>query len=550
MALGFLSTWLAFLVLCLAADQYDEYGELIEWPYNTFATHSRQPPCLSVQKEGDVHPGYIFVGVRTDEATGTAPTIYDNNGELVYQGPEGTSMDFKVQRLFDQDVLTFWTGENRTLGYGYGKVHVLDSTYREIHTITLQGDFVTPDGQPQQSYIDVHEHVITPHGTMVVSAINLTQHDLTSIGGRPDHWMVTSQIYEIDILSNEILYSWDALDHQDQIPLGESARLPGESGSNPDEAWDAYHLNSIDTTNDGYLISLRFYQSAFYLNRNGTVQWRLSVSVSFSPRPTRSNSGWLQGDGGGDFYGDDVRFSWQHDVRVFYEAPDSLILSLFNNAGTSLDPGPESSGMIFGVNVRNMSTYPIQNVSDANDLVRSNTQGSFQLLGPVASLHTFAGYGNVPKVKEYDSGGNLVLSAEFGLQTQVQSYRAYKFHWAATPYWNPAVIAVNTSSTTAEVTMSWNGATEYDNWAIYSAPSANSSRASFLGSCNRTGFETTALLSHTNATHIQVVARKGDTPIRASEMHPILDSGQRDSSGSSFNPLKLLSPMLYISLLW
>lgn len=267
----FLLTWFGLFALCLASDETDI------WPYNTFSTGPWQPPHLSISQTGDVQPGHIFVGIRNSETNGTAPTIYDNRGNLVYQGPQKPTMDFKVQRLFHQDVITFWSGENKTLGYGFGKVHILDSTYREIYTVTLQGDFITPSGETMESYIDVHEHIITPRNTMVVTAINLTQHDLSSIGGRRDHWMVTNQIYEIDIPTNEILFSWDALDHEDQIPLNESARPPGESGSTPDTAWDAYHMNSVATTNDGYLVSLRFYHSAFYLNSNGTVRWQLSV---------------------------------------------------------------------------------------------------------------------------------------------------------------------------------------------------------------------------------------------------------------------------------
>lgn len=203
--------------------------------------------------------------------------------------------------------------------------------------------------------------------------------------------------------------------------------------------------------------------------------------------------------------------------------------------------------MILGVDTRNMSMYTLQNVSDPNDLVRSNTQGSFQLLGPPPATHTFAGYGNVPKFKEYDADGNIVLSAEYGFQKQAQSYRAYKFPWVATPHWSPAVIATRTSDTTADVSLSWNGATEYDNWAIYSVPFANSTRTTLLGSYNRTGFETNVTLRHTNVTHIQAVACKGDTPLGASEVHQVLES--RDS-GFSFNPFKILTPLFYMSLLW
>lgn len=252
------------------------------WPYSSFTTGPWEPPKLQLNKTGGIDPGLFFIPIRNENSLGSAVTIYDNDGEMVYQGPEEKSMNFRVQKLFDQDVITFWSGEVEIVGgYGYGKVHILDTTYREIYTITLTDNwnskFVTATGKSHDSYIDVHEHQITDRNTILVSAINVTQQDLSSFDGPSDAWITASQFYEIDIATNEIIFAWKSLDHQDKIPLSES-RQPMLIHSVQDNPWDLYHLNSIAATNDGYLISMRFYWAVFYLNKDGSVRWRLSVS--------------------------------------------------------------------------------------------------------------------------------------------------------------------------------------------------------------------------------------------------------------------------------
>lgn len=266
---------LAFLA---RADEND--GEI--WPYATFQTGAWQPPHLLLRTIGSgIDPGKIFMGVRNiNEEEGTAPTIYDNNGDMVWQGPHRKSMDFKMQKLFGQDVITYWDGETGVLGYGYGRVHVLDNMYRNIYTITLQDDIVTPNGVPRESYVDVHEHLITPRNTMIVTAINITQMDLSGVeGGQPDSFVIDPLFYEIDIPTNQVLFKWDANDHQDKIPIAKSRRALW-GGGRVEEPWDGYHLNSVHPTKDGYAVSIRFFWSVYYLNRDGSVRWQLSVGIA------------------------------------------------------------------------------------------------------------------------------------------------------------------------------------------------------------------------------------------------------------------------------
>lgn len=248
------------------------------WPYSNFTTGLWHPPELHVTKTDTVDPGYIFIGPRGNYYAGIAPLIYDNDGNLVYQGPGEVTSNFRTQKLWGEDVLTFWAGDMTDLGFGFGTVHILDNTYKEIYIVRLQDNFLTPDGEPRESYIDLHESNITPRNTLLVSAYNITERDLTEIGGGPGQYMLDSQFYEVDIPTNKILYSWSALDHEEDIPLGKSSLVLGDSGTQK-IPWDAYHINSIEPTEYGYLVSLRHYWSAYYVNYDGSIRWQLRVST-------------------------------------------------------------------------------------------------------------------------------------------------------------------------------------------------------------------------------------------------------------------------------
>jgi hypothetical protein len=196
---------------------------------------------------------------------------------MVWQGPQGENLDFKVQKLFGQDVITYWDGQPGFMVLGYGATHILDNTYKEIYTVTLYDDFQTANGTKFDSYIDGHEHYITPNSTMIISAVNFTQTNTSHLhNGKPDMWIIDSLFYEIDIKTNQVLFKWDALEH---IPISKS-RIDVKGGRKSTEARDAYHINSVTTTKYGYLVNFRHLECAFYINKDGSVGWKLSVSVS------------------------------------------------------------------------------------------------------------------------------------------------------------------------------------------------------------------------------------------------------------------------------
>ncbi|KAJ5524566.1 hypothetical protein N7494_011216 [Penicillium frequentans] len=464
------------------------------WPSTSFQTGEWQPPCLSLNKTGDTDPGYLFIGVRKYKQGGNAPTIFDNNGNMVWQGPHGENMDFKVQKLFGRDVITYWDAQPDIRVLGYGSTHVLDTSYQEIFTVTLNDDFRTASGKIFDSYIDGHEHYITPQNTMLVSAVNFTQTNTSHLRrGRPDMWVIDSLFYEIDIKTNQILFKWDALEH---IPISKT-RLDLKGGKNLTDAWDAYHINSVTPTRYGYLVNFRHIFSAFYINKNGSVRWELSGDS----------------ENGGDFESHNVKFEWQHDIRVYNESDESLVLSLMNNdAMENQDKGP-SRGLVVYVDLVNKKAWRTHELTDPTDIVVSATQGSLQFLPYTETEHMLLGYGSIPKLKEYDADGNVVLRGQFGNNPfEANAYRIFKFPWRAHPHWDPVLVVNQTTEYTTDAYMSWNGATEYDNWAILSAPSKTSllQEEKVLLVHERTGFETHVQLDNVNAKFIFAVAREGE----------------------------------------
>jgi hypothetical protein len=115
--------------------------------------------------------------------------IMTDEGELVwYVETAAPQTNLFAQQLDGKPVLTRWHGKGSKNGHGYGSVIILDD------------------------YADLHESFITDLGTILVTAVNTTQADLTSVGGLVDGWILDNWIFEIDIKTNEIVFSWSALE--------------------------------------------------------------------------------------------------------------------------------------------------------------------------------------------------------------------------------------------------------------------------------------------------------------------------------------------------
>ena len=265
-------------------------AENTTWPWRTFKSSPHQPPSLQISKSGPTSPGYLFFD-QSWNAHQYGVFIMSDSNELVWQSPPGDLQDVRVQKLDGKPVLTYFNGLGvpEPFGWGYGIVQVLDESYRSIYNVSVTNDnykaLGSIDSSSFVSWIDIHENTMTSDGTMLVTGYNVTQADLSSVGGPKNGWIADSLFYEIDVKTNEILFRWSALDHINQIPLEHvqpfyPVRDWGHNSSSP---YGYFHINSVDKFQDGtYLISSRYYCSLFKIAKDGSVDWTLQVNtVSF-----------------------------------------------------------------------------------------------------------------------------------------------------------------------------------------------------------------------------------------------------------------------------
>ncbi|KAJ5629501.1 hypothetical protein N7528_003158 [Penicillium herquei] len=448
------------------------------WPVQTYKSSPIQAPYLNVTKVGQTEPGFIFLTVRDLLRGAIYPSIYSDDGQLIWQGPKGVQFALQPQVLDGEPVLVYWDG-TANLGFGHGHISILNTSYDEIHRVTLdcqQQNIVTVYDEPVDidSCLDLHENQFTDNGTVLAMAVNVTQADLTSVGGPKDGWIQDGVIYEIDLKTNEILFRWSAFEHIDELPMSyvmTPFNVTDGEGRSKTSPWEYPHLNSVAKYGDSYLLSSRQMCAIILVAPDGSVTWT------------------LHGQTGGDFnLGPDTSFCFQHDVRVVSESPGRVVLSLHNNNNaSSTNVAAFTTGMVLEVELEGSKNVTLKRrMWDHLDLVYSTAQGGFQSL---PNGHVLLGHGAVPKFEEFDENDTLAMRGSFGYDGKMESYRTYRSPWVGRPLTEPDVIACphedGVNSTT--VFMSWNGATDVESWKVYSG-------SQVMGTAVRNGFETAAII--------------------------------------------------------
>jgi hypothetical protein len=180
---------------------------------------------------------------------------------------------------------------------------------------------------------------------------------------------------------------------------------PGQAGSgyNSSDAWDYFHINSVDKNADGdYLLSARDACSVHKINgTDGSHIWRLDgKNSSFT-------------------LGKNLTFCFQHHARFHPElkseddGDDIEIISLYDNSahgtedgrGTEVHTAPTSSGKIIKLNTTSWHAELVQGFYPPDDL-RSKSQGSTQVL---PNGNAIVNWGSEGALTEYDSEGNALF---------------------------------------------------------------------------------------------------------------------------------------------
>lgn len=139
-----------------------------------------------------------------------------------------------------------------------------------------------------------------------------------------------------------------------------------------------------------------------------------------------------------------------------------------------------------------MEATLVHELLDPADPVFAVSQGNMEVLG---DGHSVLGYGSVPKLKEFDKNGSVVLDVQWGEPKLVQSYRDYKAEWIGKPSAPPSVFACQQKTANeTRVYMSWNGATEHQSWTVFGGTKEKD--LAQKATAKRSGFETVVTVPH------------------------------------------------------
>jgi outer membrane protein assembly factor BamB len=421
--------------------------------------HSRpdlQIPSLTVtHSERGVSTDPIFIAPYNSPVGQAGAVIVDNEGQPIWENPLAgkVTTNFQVQSYRGSPVLTWWEGSIE-LGHGVGEYVIADTSYRTVRRVQaangLRGD--------------LHEFVITPRDTALLTSYVVKQADLSSVGGSRQGTIQDAIFQEIDLATGRLLLEWRSLDH---VPMRESY-APVEAN------WDFFHINSVAFDNDGnLLISSRSMQTVYKLDRDGRIIWRLGGKSS-------------------DFeIGPGANFAWQHDAR---RQPDGTF-TVFDN-GSSPAVEKLSRGLILDLDEQAMTSTLLHQYTHPKILASS--QGSVQLL---ENGNVFVGWGEIPRVSEFRRSGEMVFDAELG--EKYESYRAFRLPWKGLPAEAPA-LATTRDRDRLTAYASWNGATGVHGWQLLAGAQASSLRP--VASTRSQGFESALRASVAPGQYIAVQA--------------------------------------------
>jgi hypothetical protein len=429
-------------------------------------------------------PNPIFVApyaqsANPSELVGqTGPLIMDASGNPIWFDPVSSKnnpqvVDFHTQTLFGKPVLIWWQGtiagtvpSNLPAGSSLsGDFVVYNQHYQKIMTIRA----------PNGAGLDLHELLLTSQGDAYFISTKVVKANLTPYGGVADGEYIDPVIEEENLRTGKVIFTWNMAKH---VPLSDSV-IPAPTTSG--QAWDVYHMNSIDLSPDGsqLLVSARDTWGIYDIShKTGQILWELGGKQNQFSLP----SDLVTGPFGS-------AFQYQHDARF---VPGGI--SLFDDGGFGASPesGPygPSRGLILNLDLQN-DTASLADAPFYHDpALFANSQGNFQVL-PNGNVLVGWGSDGPPAgpltsfITEYSSSGSVL--ADYELAGQDVSYRAYSLPWVGLPLTKPDVAAIDTSGQTT-VYASWNGSTQTQAWELLAGPKRTS--LSPVSITPRSGFET------------------------------------------------------------
>ena len=436
------------------------------------------PPAVEVTRQtADAAPGDIFITPQQGP-TQNGAMILNGDGALIWfqpVKPPDTAADLRVQKYQGKPVLTWWQGYSGA-GVGAGEDIIYDSSYRQV-AVVKAGNGLTAD---------LHEFRITPEGTALITAYYPVLWDASALHGAKQQVVLDSVVQEIDIKTGLVLYQWDSLDH---VPLADTYEVMPKSSQGP---FDYFHVNSVQEQQNGdLLIGARNTWAAYDINhQTGAVVWTLGGR----------NSSYKLSSG--------AVFAFQHDVRLHTDTDPTV--TLFDDGGGPPRVHAESRAITVRLN-SNGKTATLVSQEQHSPALAAAFEGNVEAL---SNGDQFVGWGQQPYFSEYNTRGQLVFDGRF--VDSNSSYRAYRLAWTGRPAALPAV-SVTSDGTTANVYVSWNGATQVASWRVLAGAAANALQA--VVTATKQGFESQIAIAAAPYVAVQALDAAGHALATSSVVH-------------------------------
>ncbi len=349
-----------------------------------------------------------FTAVRTGQ---TQAQWYIVAPSLAIAPPRpGTSVNYVA--IFDRDGAPAWWSRSpavpadaKLLPNGHIAWGLLPGGMREVD---LGGQLVRSLNTVGVAS-DLHDLQLLPNGNYLLMAYRpVTGVDLSPIGGPADAEILDSHIQELEP-DGTLVWSWNASEHIDvsEIPVRWRAMA---LGSGMFGASEVYHLNSVEPDGDGLVLSFRFLDAVYRIDRGtGAVDWKLGGAANAGQSLT------VVGD---PRDGPNGPIAGQHDARIL---PGGDLTIQDNGAvpdGAGGWIGPPPRAVRYAIDTTARTATRVEEVTDPR-VPLSFCCGSARRL---AGGNWVMGWGGDALTTELTPGGQPVFSLAFA--APLFSYRA------------------------------------------------------------------------------------------------------------------------------
>lgn len=485
-------------------DAYNS-GQFGTFPSNTYHSTQETTPQLQVNtwdKDALSNHSHIFLSYESPsssrhpdapEASGSSPLILrtsDLSPVYANRSFQGVA-NVKVHHYNSKPILSFYGGPiERNAHIGNGWIYGYDDEYNQVRQIAAQDLKVTAD---------MHEFVMTGPNTAIITAYETTAWE-------DDQDILDSIFQEINLDTSEVLFQWRASDHIDTKlsfhPKHTEQNLYG---------WDFFHITSVQKSQRGdYLVSGAHMHSIYLIDgSSGQPKWTLGGQANdFTEIPPEIKPG----VNATKLTSPLLSFAWQNHA-TFVPGTDDKELTLFDNHARDVNGFGCTVNCSRALHIR-LETHGDKRAQLVQQYLHpsglwSSEGGSVQVLD---NGNVFIGWGRNPAITEHVPNGTAVFDIQFSpWRSQatgwrgLDSYRAFKWDWHATPaHWDPAIAVARTRDGSLTAWASWNGATEVVGWALIGSAHEKDldgaekvlARAAAWGSDQGPGFETKLWVEH------------------------------------------------------